>query len=309
MYWKYRIKQFYWRFLEVLGIVRPEYFFRVVLDENEKRTKRLLKKDPCILTARDSYGRTPLHIASECVARLLIVKGADLSAKDNDGQSPLHYAREQEMKLFLEKGADPNVKDYDGRTPLHRWLSLETSLNIEEVCSIVRMLLAAGANVNAKDHYGNTPLHNAARTSYNLRHMPTPLEILLAKGADVNQRNSVGLTPLHLAASIPSPELRPDLQALLKAGAKVNAKDKKGRTPLHLAMKNSSVGASKYLLDYRADVSIRDSDGRVPPQYLRKGNLPKEREEFSQIQALLTTCCPEYKEEIYALFVLGEDIF
>lgn len=48
------------------------------------------------VNARDSWGKTPLHIAAmigrEDAAKLLIANGANINAKDNYGYTPLHEA-------------------------------------------------------------------------------------------------------------------------------------------------------------------------------------------------------------------------
>lgn len=65
-----------------------------------------------------------MHIASVAreteLALSLINKGADVNAKDNYGMTPLHWASESGRKTFasllIDKGADVKAKDNKGRT-------------------------------------------------------------------------------------------------------------------------------------------------------------------------------------------------
>jgi ankyrin repeat protein len=62
------------------------------------------------VSARDGYGRTPLHIAAEknniVGAKMLIEAGAKIMPKDNKGKTPLDYAESGEMiKLLKAHGA------------------------------------------------------------------------------------------------------------------------------------------------------------------------------------------------------------
>jgi len=48
---------------------------------------------------------------------------------------------------------------------------------------------------------------------------------------------------------------------LLEAGANVDAKDPNGHTPLMLACLNGGANTTNLLLEYDADVTIRDNEG------------------------------------------------
>ena len=49
-----------------------------------------------VVSAKDVYGRTPMHLAHRNdhtdIALTLIDRGADISAKNDDGETPLHCA-------------------------------------------------------------------------------------------------------------------------------------------------------------------------------------------------------------------------
>ena len=67
------------------------------------------------VTARDKYGRTPLHgVTTKEITELLIAKGADVNAKSKGETTPLHFATSRGHKevaeLLIAKGADVNAK-------------------------------------------------------------------------------------------------------------------------------------------------------------------------------------------------------
>jgi ankyrin repeat protein len=117
--------------------------------------------------------------------------------------------------------------------------------------------------VNSLDQNGETPLHKATKEyneSIGARFVKRFL--LLADPGLVNASNSLGQTALHLAA------LNSDLQTvelLVQYGAQVRLRDKRGCTCLHYAAAESSPEVVEFLI--RQDKSIvnyRDNRGRTP---------------------------------------------
>ena len=119
------------------------------------------------LNAKDTIGRTPLHIAAYTghkeIVELLIANGADLNGKDGHGSTPLHNAavngHKEIAELLITKGADVNAKKDvndpekdDGGTPLHGAADMGRF-------EVVELLIAKGADVNERDNFGKTPLH------------------------------------------------------------------------------------------------------------------------------------------------------
>jgi ankyrin repeat protein len=144
--------------------------FSAVADGDPEDVATLITQNPELVSARDKFGRTPLHLSAspfrERVATQLLSNGADPNAVDNYGQTPLHFAA----------GA------------------VDCCTGGRDVATVVRLLIANNANVNAKDQHGRTPLHKAAEHGCG-----RIAELLIANGADVNAQNKDRNTPLRLA--------------------------------------------------------------------------------------------------------------
>jgi serine/threonine protein kinase len=165
---------------------------------NRKDMTEILLERGAEVNAKDSLGRTALHVAvsrrhSE-VAELLLTEGADANVKDVEhGWAPLHAAAyngdSKTAESLIANGADLSVKDAKmGRTPLHVAAANGDS-------KMTELLIANGARLNAKDDSdGATPLHEAAVWGHK-----EVVELLLARGAAVNARTDSGWTPVHLA--------------------------------------------------------------------------------------------------------------
>ncbi|MEO7762471.1 MAG: ankyrin repeat domain-containing protein [Casimicrobiaceae bacterium] len=153
------------------------------------------------LESRDTYGRTPLHVATFArqrdAVRALLKNGADHAAFENGRYDPVTIASvandEETLRVLLASGASAKLvtSRYDGT-------ALIAAAHLGHH-GIVRQLIAAGAPL---DHVNN--LHWTALIE----------AIVLGDGG-----------PRHLDT----------LQALLTAGASTQLADREGRTPLQLA--------------------------------------------------------------------------
>lgn len=84
------------------------------------------------------------------------------------------------------------------------------------------------------------------------------IELLINNGADINSHNSELLeTPLHKLCARIKPHIDV-ITMLLKKGAKVNAVNISGKTPIFHCSFNYSVELLNLLVEYRADINIRD---------------------------------------------------
>ncbi|MEO8299516.1 MAG: ankyrin repeat domain-containing protein [Burkholderiales bacterium] len=165
------------------------------------------------VNARDSHGRTPLHVATFArqhdAVRRLVAAGANLDLLENDRYDAVTIAAvaddEATLALLLSLGASAKqiTSRYDGTA-----LIAAAHLGHD---GVVRQLIAAGAPL---DHVNN--LHWTALIE----------AVVLGNGG-----------PRHQATA----------KALVDAGANRQLTDREGRTPLQLARTRGYVEISKLL--------------------------------------------------------------
>jgi ankyrin repeat protein len=237
----------------------------------------LLRANPKLANARDSFGRTPLHyavLAQSNTTALLLQAGADAAVQTTRpapavmsvswasfpvGYSPLHMAvwadNRAGAQLLIKAGAPLAQADADGNTPLHN----ATPYRIE----MQKLLISAGAPLDLTNRAGKTPL----RIAFDYGDTED-FALLLKAGA----RKDIGLsntTLLHLAAS-PGGDWQPPIPRAVD-----------GAQTLHLATAPGGdwqgVNPPFIVHDARADtiptlvaaglaVDMRDGQGRTPFQ-------------------------------------------
>ncbi len=262
---------------------------------------QLLLQHKADVAATDWNGRTPLHSCTQkgfmSVAEALLKAGADPNAKTAEGATPLHEAAEEGYfavaELLLANKADVNAETKDGRTALHRAAG-------QGHTAMATLFLENGAKVNARDKGGSTPLAAAVaagqlemakllltnkadpnipaqgkdaldyplHTAIKMKSADM-LALLLENGADVNAAETCGdqqtVYPLHLTVGTETPEIA---ALLLKHKANPNLQWRPlGETPLITAIKKPLPKAVELLLQYKADVSIPDSEGNTALHY------------------------------------------
>lgn len=163
--------------------------------------ERLAPQSQAVREARDSHGRTPLHVATHArqhaAVKALLLAGADSGALESDRYDAVTIAAvaddEETLRVLLAHGASAKLTTsrYDGTA-----LIAAAHLGHD---GIVKQLIAAGAPL---DHVNN--LHWTALIE----------AIVLGDGG-----------PRHQAT----------VRALLDAGASTKLVDGSGRTPLQLA--------------------------------------------------------------------------
>ena len=185
---------------------------------NEAKVVALLKENPNLVSSKDKFGNTPLHIAAlhdqPAIAALLIANGADVNAQ-NDPQ-PVDV-------LCAPRSND----DFYRETPRTSETPLSLALLSFHHKEIVDLLLTHGADPNISLHGGITVLYRAVECN-----LPYDVELLLANGADPDTINLSGGTLVHYAVTH---RLTHILELLLDSGANANAKDRAGHTPMFYA--------------------------------------------------------------------------
>ncbi|XP_054723686.1 ankyrin repeat domain-containing protein 65-like [Uloborus diversus] len=132
----------------------------VALEFDREAAAELLAEADCITDVVDGYWCTPLHRAAESgcvnVIRILLAGGADASAEP----TPLHLAlmsgKEAAAEVLLGAAPECDGPDCWGRTPLH--LAARRGF-----VRIARALVSRGARLKAKDRGGHCPLDHALR--------------------------------------------------------------------------------------------------------------------------------------------------
>jgi ankyrin len=243
---------------------------------------------------------------SATVLELLLTEGADpnASSPDKSMEPPLHIAaragRDKSVKMLLEHGADINTVHASGRTALHAATVNDRSSTIQvliknkarvdqqddegmtALClaaaetraskpkksiyttATMETLIQGGADLEKPDRCGWTPLHHASMSKAKIATLF--VITLLFHGADVNVKTAKeGWTALHNASECGRAET---VEALFEAEANIDEQNEEGSTALQLAAMSAS-GSSRVraLLNYRADVNIKDGIGRTAMHY------------------------------------------
>jgi len=197
-----------------------------------------------------------LHVAVvrnnfELVRDLLETYHLDPNAKSIQGLSPLHLASWEGsvavVVCLLLHGANVGLaEERMGWTALH----FAARRGHEEVFAA---LMESGANPLARDAFGCTALPYAV-----LGGSLTIVDFLLQHGLEPNMRSSLSFEASCFCPSSaePSPAHLADELAIVSCA-----------TPLHLASAEGNLELVHLLLEYKANVNLRDDAGRTPLGY------------------------------------------
>jgi cytohesin len=191
-----------------------------------------------------------------------------------DGTSLLHYAISRRNKsivdALIDAGADPKYRGC-GEIAMNVLAAVPDEFQARPAVPIAEVLLAHGAPLSneaeaVRPANRNEPLVTAAVFG--------DLELvrwLHAHGARIDAKDFRGATPL-LAVMMEYDGLTPMrkykvVQLLLALGADPTAYEPKRGSAVHLAVESGDKEIVRLLLEHRADVKVRDSEGRTPLQY------------------------------------------
>ena len=167
------------------------------------------------------------------------------------------------ISIMCDQGFDPNCTDYDSRSAL---MVAAMKGNNE----VVAKLLAYHANPNLVDMHGSSALYEAARNGHE-----DIMDSLLAKGAKLCMNDSLAASILDQAVFDGDILL---LRRLLMAKIQVDASDYDKRRAVHIAAAEGNLSALKLLVEFGADLTVRD----------RWGNTVEDEAELAEAGKLLT---------------------
>nr|XP_027201906.1 serine/threonine-protein phosphatase 6 regulatory ankyrin repeat subunit B-like [Dermatophagoides pteronyssinus] len=233
---------------------------RAIIRCDTKYVRKLLQMNNGEINSWIDYdGRTPLHLAAalgrdESLRILIDFDYYSINCRDNNLITPLHRACRNNhigcVRLLLEHNADVNARTRTHLTPLHVCAQMGS-------LSCARLIIDHVANIDQTDSSsGATALHYAVYNS-NL----AIIQLLLENGANIDVQDKYGLRPIHYSAMVDNPAV---LRILIEQGqADVNVRSKSLLTPLHIAIVEKNFDIFNSLLNYGADMNVKDLHGNT----------------------------------------------
>ena len=186
-------------------------------------------------TASEAAAYTGLHAAAQKgdvakIEKLAAATKADHNARDSNGRTPLHvatFAKQRDaIRALVKAGADINLLDKDR----YDCVTIASVADDEET---LRVLLTLGASAKLiTSRYDGTALIAAAHLGHD-----GVVKQLIAAGAPLDHVNNLHWTAAIESVVLGNGGERHQetLRALIKAGANLQLTDRQGNTPLQLA--------------------------------------------------------------------------
>ena len=233
---------------------------RILLKRKPHTTFRNHKGETPLTIHLNQSGETLIHVAcrwgdTAIVRHLVLKEHADVTSLNSFGDTPLHIATKHkcppELIKILTKRWDPNTKNHCGSTVLH----IAVERNNVDLCKYI--LNNEKCDLNARDEDDNTPLHLAARQG-----LTNIAKLLLTdKRCSLNLQNSGGNTALHLAVKSNSREL-----IVAMKSCDPNIGNQAGVTPLHIAIEKNNKAIVECLVQNLnlCDLNHTSKNGSTP---------------------------------------------
>ncbi|XP_064641028.1 transient receptor potential cation channel subfamily A member 1-like isoform X2 [Lineus longissimus] len=213
--------------------------------------------------------QTALHVAVtngfKEIVEYLLKQGAEANPRDTEQMTPIHRAalhgREDTIQTIMKHGGDLNAMDRDNLTPLHCacWKGHPVT---------TKLLVENGAQFSAVDTSLRTCLHWAVQNGqYDvlqpvLQGTHGHFEEMNGARTIVDWKDNMDQTALHYAAAIGNTAI---LQRLLEFGANPSQTDLEGKTPLHIASEKGNIGCAESLVAAsKGELNDPDVDGMSP---------------------------------------------
>jgi len=162
--------------------------------------------------------------------KALIAKGEKPNVRDTYGRTPLHVAayggHHEAMRVLVTAGANPNALENDR-------YDIVTIAAVANDVSTLKVALSLGASAkNITSRWDGSALISAAHLGH-----AEVVRTLIRAGAALDHINNLGWTALieSIVLGDGGPRHTDTLRALVDAGANVNLADRSEQTPLSLA--------------------------------------------------------------------------
>nr|MCR4623632.1 ankyrin repeat domain-containing protein [Alphaproteobacteria bacterium] len=210
------------------------------------------------------FGRRLLELAIKNdnfdKAWMLAEKGVNFAGLQKKFRNNEVYKQLLNIYSLLKNKQNINVKDENGDTPL---LTVMKNKKIQGAKrEIIGRLLEQGADVSVVDKNGYPPLFCATDVQ--------TAELLIKYGADVNYGSEESgfnwLTYLVLSNAISNEGKIPMVKLIYEKidKKKINEPNDQGNTALHVAARRDYAEIAELLINYGADIHLRNKKGETP---------------------------------------------
>jgi ankyrin repeat protein len=267
----------------------------IAVCKNQLITARVLLAHGANTAIKNSKGQTPLMLAPENsgikIYMQLILSYRNVQQSNDDlanfFKSASFIQRKEILTMALMQGAETDLVIFNQLdTEVYSWTQMFEIVLQHKIHDRVNFLVQQGFDINVainvddddgdgEDEFGETLgytfLHNA------VAHQDlSAIEFLMHHGADVNSKSSfLGHTPLYIATNhfLNIAIVR----YLLNHGAKVNILAVGNYSPLHNVALHGDLKAAKLLVEYGADINVKDELGNTPSMLLPQDEGNPER--------------------------------